>query len=229
MGNLLDSADKVGPCEIVAVSDVYAPHRDAVKERSNWRRDDSCRLSRGAGEGHRRRVHRVAGSLACSDGVRCPVSRQGRLSGKAGHPHARGRGHAHSCGSLRQADSAVRHAAAQLDSLSRCSRSDPGRQPRAQSPRCGRTGGRTISESWKPKPIDAQALDWKLWLGSAPDQPFSEEKFYRWRWFWNFGGGAMTDLFTHWIDVVHWAMKSDQPREGTDAGRQIYLRAVGLP
>jgi predicted dehydrogenase len=21
----------------------------------------------------------------------------------------------------------------------------------------------------------------------------------------------MTDLFTHWIDVVHWAMKSDQP------------------
>ena len=23
----------------------------------------------------------------------------------------------------------------------------------------------------------------------------------------------MTDLFTHWIDVVHWAMKSDQPRE----------------
>src|SRR5438094_277524 len=33
----------------------------------------------------------------------------------------------------------------------------------------------------------------------------------RWRWFWNFGGGAMTDLFTHWIDVAHWAMKSDQP------------------
>src|SRR6202035_6045614 len=24
---------------------------------------------------------------------------------------------------------------------------------------------------------------------------------------------AMTDLVTHWIDVVHWAMKSDQPRE----------------
>ena len=35
MGGLLDSADKVGPrYEIVAVSDVYAPHRDAVRERS---------------------------------------------------------------------------------------------------------------------------------------------------------------------------------------------------
>jgi predicted dehydrogenase len=61
------------------------------------------------------------------------------------------------------------------------------------------------------KPIDTQALDWKLWLGSAPEQSFSEEKFKHWRWFWDFGGGAMTDLFTHWIDVVHWAMKSDAP------------------
>jgi predicted dehydrogenase len=63
------------------------------------------------------------------------------------------------------------------------------------------------------KPTDQQALDWKLWLGSSPDQPFSEEKFDNWRWFWNFGGGAMTDLFTHWIDVAQWAMKSDQPHQ----------------
>jgi len=61
------------------------------------------------------------------------------------------------------------------------------------------------------KPVDTQALDWKQWLGGAPDQPFSEDKFYLWRWYWNSGGGAMTDLFTHWIDVVHWAMKADQP------------------
>jgi predicted dehydrogenase len=62
------------------------------------------------------------------------------------------------------------------------------------------------------KRIDPQLLDWKRWLGGAPDQPFDEEKYRRWRWFWNFGGGAMTDLFTHWIDVVHWAMKSPEPK-----------------
>jgi len=66
--------------------------------------------------------------------------------------------------------------------------------------------------NWVPKPVDTQALDWKMWLGGAPEQAFSEEKFYRWRWYWNFGGGAMTDLFAHWIDVAHWAMKSDEPR-----------------
>jgi len=63
------------------------------------------------------------------------------------------------------------------------------------------------------QPTDLQALDWKRWLGGAPEQAFSEEKFYFWRWFWNFGGGAMTDLFTHWIDVVHWALKADTPRD----------------
>jgi predicted dehydrogenase len=68
------------------------------------------------------------------------------------------------------------------------------------------------ARNWAAKPVDPQALDWKLWLGSAPEQPFSQEKFRHWRWLWNFGGGAMTDLFTHWIDVAHWAMNYDLPR-----------------
>ena len=65
--------------------------------------------------------------------------------------------------------------------------------------------------NWVTKPIDASQLDWKQWLGGAPDQPFSAEKYNRWRWYWSFGGGAMTDLFAHWIDVAQWAMKADEP------------------
>jgi predicted dehydrogenase len=68
------------------------------------------------------------------------------------------------------------------------------------------------------RPVNMDELDWKLWLGSAPEQPFTKEKFYHWRWFWNFGGGAMTDLFTHWIDVVQWAMQSDQPKQAQMLG-----------
>src|ERR1700731_2507278 len=35
MGDLLNAADKAGAYQIVAVSDVYGPRRDAIKERSN--------------------------------------------------------------------------------------------------------------------------------------------------------------------------------------------------
>jgi predicted dehydrogenase len=83
--------------------------------------------------------------------------------------------------------------------------------------------------SWVPKPIDTGALDWKRWLGGAPDQPFSLEKYYRWRWFWDFGGGAMTDLFTHWIDVVHFAMKSDTPREAQMLGDKYIFEQWDCP
>jgi predicted dehydrogenase len=80
-----------------------------------------------------------------------------------------------------------------------------------------------------PKPTDTAALDWKMWLGGAPDQPFSEEKFARWRWFWNFGGGAMTDLFTHWIDVVQWAMKADVPSHAFMLGDKYVFDSWDCP
>ncbi len=59
--------------------------------------------------------------------------------------------------------------------------------------------------------VDRNQLDWKRWLGTAPQQPFDKERFFNWRWFWDFGGGALTDLFTHWVDVAHWYMGQDRP------------------
>jgi predicted dehydrogenase len=79
------------------------------------------------------------------------------------------------------------------------------------------------------KPTSMQDLDWKLWLGNAPDQAFSEDKFYLWRWYWNFGGGAMTDLFTHWIDVVQWAMQADQPSKAFMLGDKYHFKQWDCP
>src|ERR1039457_6497504 len=68
----------------------------------------------------------------------------------------------------------------------------------AKSPWCIPTGIRNTRLKNLPK-IDLADLDWKSFLGSAPDQPFSEQKYLRWRWYWDFGGGMLTDLLTHWI------------------------------
>ncbi len=65
---------------------------------------------------------------------------------------------------------------------------------------------------------DLSKLDWKAWLGSAPDQPFSEEKFRMWRYFWNFGGGSLTDLMTHALDTIQWYMDSPTPSSAIATG-----------
>jgi len=56
-------------------------------------------------------------------------------------------------------------------------------------------------------------LHWDLWLGPAPERPFHEvyfpgPKWYRW---WDFGGGTMSDLGSHWNDLPFWALKLDHP------------------
>lgn len=66
--------------------------------------------------------------------------------------------------------------------------------------------------------VDLTQLDWDQWLGSAPKQRFNKTRFRFWRFFWDFGGGSITDLMTHWIDVIQWFMKSPQPQEVHAAG-----------
>jgi predicted dehydrogenase len=61
-------------------------------------------------------------------------------------------------------------------------------------------------------PIPA-GLHWDLWLGPAPERPFHQvyfpgPKWYRW---WDFGGGTMSDLGSHWNDLPFWALKLRYP------------------
>jgi len=78
-------------------------------------------------------------------------------------------------------------------------------------------------------PVAMDKLDWKTWLGSAPDQPFRPERFYQWRHFWDFGGGCLTDLMTHWIDVVHWYMDVDAPLSAATTGHNYNITLWEAP
>ena len=73
-------------------------------------------------------------------------------------------------------------------------------------------------EAMRRGKTDVSKLDWKAWLGSAPDQPFSEEKFHWWRYFRNFGGGSLTDLMVHSLDTIQWYMDSPTPSSAIATG-----------
>ena len=228
MRNLLDCAEAVGPCQIVAVSDVYGPHRDEVKERS-----------KGIATTHVD-YHEVLDKDIDAVIIASPD-----------HWHVRMAADALAAGKDVYLEKPVTHTIEEGATLAKAVRSGKqilqcGMQQRSwehfrdavdliQGGSLGRVlqvrtyWWQNYQRSWPTKPVDTQALDWKLWLGGAPDQPFSEEKFFRWRWFWNFGGGAMTDLFTHWIDVAQWAMKADEPSHAFMLGDKYMFNQWDCP
>ncbi|MFN7138301.1 MAG: Gfo/Idh/MocA family protein [Limisphaerales bacterium] len=58
-------------------------------------------------------------------------------------------------------------------------------------------------------------LHWDLWLGPAPERPYHPEYVTTkpgWYKYWDFGGGTMSDLGAHWMDLPFWALKLDAPQ-----------------
>jgi predicted dehydrogenase len=91
----------------------------------------------------------------------------------------------------------------------------------------GAIGAITLVETWwhqnyQNSPglsgTDPAEIDWKAWLGSAPQRPFDPRRYRRWRWFWDYGGGTLTDLYSHWIDTVHWALNVSEPLTAQASG-----------
>jgi predicted dehydrogenase len=60
-------------------------------------------------------------------------------------------------------------------------------------------------------PVPA-GLDWDLWLGPAPERPYSKGIHpFDWRKFWDYGTGALGDFGCHFIDLCHWALDLGAP------------------
>lgn len=58
------------------------------------------------------------------------------------------------------------------------------------------------------KPPVPETLDWKLWLGVAPERPYHPAYHpFKWRGWWDFGTGALGDIGCHTLDCVVRALK----------------------
>jgi len=75
-----------------------------------------------------------------------------------------------------------------------------------------------IQNEW-PKGIDntpdeepPSDFDWDAWLGPAPKRRYNKNRtFYRFRWFFDYSGGQLTNFGVHYLDVIHWGLGQDAP------------------
>jgi predicted dehydrogenase len=79
-----------------------------------------------------------------------------------------------------------------------------------------------------PIPPDASpsTVDWKQFLGPAPQKPFSLERFFRWRCYWDYSGGLATDLFVHLLTWIHFVMDVQAPSTIVGAGGTFVRKAT---
>src|SRR5947199_1547605 len=181
MKGLLDAADKVGPYQIVAVIDAYGPHRDAIVERSNGlatnhldyrevlAKDIDAVIIASPDHWH---VAMAVDALKAGKDVYLEKPVTHTLEEGATLVHAvRANKRILQSGMQQRSWSHFR------DAVDLIQGGSLGRVPQV------RTYWWQNYHAWRwTKPVDTNALDWKQWLGGAPDQVFSDEKYYHWRW-----------------------------------------------
>ncbi|MCA9045450.1 MAG: Gfo/Idh/MocA family oxidoreductase, partial [Planctomycetaceae bacterium] len=78
--------------------------------------------------------------------------------------------------------------------------------------------GQRVTEGTPPKGV---AYD--LWVGPAPMRPFHPSHFhFNWRYWWDFGGGALADLACHYMDLPFWALKLRHPTHCEAEGAEVH-------
>ena len=76
----------------------------------------------------------------------------------------------------------------------------------------------------KEAAVPAQ-LDWDLWQGPAPRQPYKDNvQPYNWHWFKIWGTGETLNNGTHEVDVCRWALGVDFPKTIDAAGGRYHFK-----
>ncbi len=66
-------------------------------------------------------------------------------------------------------------------------------------------------------------VDYSLWLGPAPEGPFTKNRFhYNWHWFWDLGTGEIGNNGIHGLDVARNILGVDAPTKISCAGGKYF-------
>jgi predicted dehydrogenase len=107
----------------------------------------------------------------------------------------------------------------------------------AEFVRSGGLGHVTVAKGWHLQneypngignPPDGPPMnewEWDQWLGPAPKAPYNANRtYYRFRWFYDYSGGQMTNFGVHYMDMLRWALGKDAPRAVTAMGGKFAVK-----
>jgi predicted dehydrogenase len=92
--------------------------------------------------------------------------------------------------------------------------------------RSGEMGTIAVCRAWFvsafggwPKPMEPkpdgpapEGFNYDMWLGPAPKRPYNPNRsHWNWRWFYDYGGGLVTDWGVHMMDIVFLGMQQSDP------------------
>lgn len=64
-----------------------------------------------------------------------------------------------------------------------------------------------------------QGVHYDLWLGPAPERPFSRNRFhYNWHWHWDYGNGDIGNQGAHQMDIARWGLNVTLPTKISSLG-----------
>ncbi|MFV2070517.1 MAG: Gfo/Idh/MocA family protein, partial [Pirellulales bacterium] len=67
--------------------------------------------------------------------------------------------------------------------------------------------GKRVGKGDPPK-----GINYDQWIGPAPYRPFHPSHFhFKWRYWWDFGGGQLADFWCHYADLPFWALGLERP------------------
>jgi predicted dehydrogenase len=78
------------------------------------------------------------------------------------------------------------------------------------------------------KEANAQNVDWQAFLGPAPKRAFDPDRFFRWRKYWDYSSGIVSDLFPHRFHPLLIALGRDAwPVRAVSCGGQYNTQRKG--
>lgn len=112
-------------------------------------------------------------------------------------------------------------------------RAGPHYQKAAELVRSGRLGKVAMVTCWNyhntgnrvghhPDSDPPPGYHWDRWLGPAPAVPFNRGRLSN-SWWFDYGGGMMTNWAVHHIDIILWAMQAWSPTRVSCAGGKLVV------